>query len=72
MVAGPPQRWQTASSLSTNSATQSRVGIEPNGRPRKSWARPAAMTRAPPSTSAAIASTIPSSKNCTSSIPTAS
>ena len=46
-VAGPPHRWQTASSLSTNSATQSSVGIEPNGSPRKSCARPAATTRAP-------------------------
>ena len=47
IVAGPPQRWQTASSLSTNSATQSSVGIAPNGRPRKSCASPAATTRAP-------------------------
>ena len=31
-VAGPPQRWQTASSLSTNSATQRSVGIDRTAR----------------------------------------
>ena len=40
IVAGPPQRWQTACSLSTSSARQSSSGIEPNGRPRKSWSSP--------------------------------
>ena len=33
-VAGMPQRWQTACSLSTNSAIASSSGIGPNGRPR--------------------------------------
>ena len=49
VVAGPPQRWQTAWSLSTNSACASSSGIGPNGSRRKSWSSPAAITRAPPS-----------------------
>ena len=40
VVAGPPQRWQTACSLSTNSAWASSSGIGPNGSRRKSWSRP--------------------------------
>ena len=69
---GPPQRWQTAWSLSTNSARARSSGIGPNGRRRKSWSSPAAITRAPPSASASAASTIDGSKNCASSIPTTS
>ncbi len=68
----PPQRWQTAWSLSTNSACASSSGIGPNGSRRKSWSRPAAITRAPPSASASAAPTISCSKNWASSIPTTS
>ena len=54
IVAGPQQRWQTACSLSTSSARQSSSGIEPNGRPRKSWSRPDTTTRVPRSTSTSM------------------
>ena len=40
-----------------------------DGRPRKSWSRPAATTRVPRSTSTSITSTTSSGKNCTSSMP---
>ena len=72
VVAGPPQRWQTAWSLSTNSAWASSSGIGPNGSRRKSWSSPATITRAPPSASASAAPTTSRSKNWTSSIPTTS
>ena len=45
VVAGPPQRSQTAWSLSTNSAWASNSGIGPNGSRRKSWSSPATITR---------------------------
>jgi hypothetical protein len=48
------------------------VGMGPKGSRRKSWSRPAAMTREPPSASKRATSAITRSKNCTSSIPTTS
>ena len=47
VVAGPPQRWHTAWSLSTNSACERSSGIGPNGSRRKSWSSPATTTRTP-------------------------
>ena len=72
VVAAPPQLWQTAWSLSTNSACDRSAGIGPNGTRRKSWSSPATMTRVPRSASSSTPGTIPSPRNCASSIPTTS
>ena len=64
VVAGPPQRWQTAWSLSTNSACERSSGIGPNGRRRKSWSSPATTTRTPRSARSSAHATTASPKNC--------
>ena len=63
VVAGPPQRWQTACSLSTNSACERSSGIGPNGRRRKSWSSPATTTRTPRSARSSAHATTPSPRN---------
>src|SRR5213593_328772 len=72
LVAGPPQTTQIAWNLSTTSATHMRIGIGPNGRPRKSTSVPARMTRTPRSARRFAKSTMPSSRNCASSTATTS
>src|SRR5438093_1343943 len=57
-LAGPPHTTQIAWSLSTISATASKVGIGPNGNPRKSMSIPASMTRTPRSARSLAAATI--------------
>ena len=63
-VAGAPQTLQIDVSFVTNSDFVSRIGIVPNGSPRKSLSNPATITRIPRSARYSTTSTTFSSKNC--------
>src|SRR5215203_270064 len=67
-----PHRAQMALSFTTSSASASSLGIGPKGSPRKSMSRPVATTSYPASARSRLASTMPSSKNCASSMATTS
>ena len=69
---GPPQRWQTACSLSTSSARQSSSGIAPNGQAAEVLIEAGRDDARAALDERSMTSTISGAKNCTSSMPTAS